>query len=254
MAISGTDGASEVVRFASTSIGTSSPVKMAGSLDFLNSRLLSFTGVSRGNGTGIKWTQPFEKKRTKPDEIQMDQRERISLKLEAIDVRLMEYIRRIDENIEHTKDMTQMLLEAGRKEMELIVESNREKTELLLDANRNETILKIETNKRETELLIRSIKESTDRTEMRFREDNEKAEARIEKLARELKDSNNRIHGYAMVNIVGFASLLIAIVILVWSIKTIEFPQAPTPTVNINQAPPIVEQKDPESQFDFNID
>jgi hypothetical protein len=254
MTITGTNGASEVANFASTSLGTGYPAKMSGSLDFLNSRLLSFTGAARGGGTGIKWTPQFEKKRSKPDEIQMDQRDRISLKLEAIDVRLLEYIKRINENIEHTMDMTQTLLEAGRKEMELIIESNRDKTELLLEANRNETILKIETNKREAELLIRSIKESTDRTEMRFREDNEKAEARIEKLARELKDSNNRIHGYAMVNIVGFASLLIAIVILVWSIKTLEFPQTPAPTVNINQAPPVVEQKTPESQFDYEIE
>jgi hypothetical protein len=239
MTISGPNGVSDIEDFVSTSLGTSHPVKAYGSQNSINAGMLGFNGVSRGGGTGFfKSALPDEKKRVRDDEIPVTERERIALKLEAIDLRLGEYMKRVDENIEHSSDMTQALLEANRKETELIIEANREKTELLLEANRNETILKIETNKREAELLIRSVRESAERTETRFRDDGEKAEARIEKLAREIKDSNNRIHGYALVNLIGFASLLAAIVILVWSIKTMEFPQTPAPTVNINQAPP----------------
>jgi hypothetical protein len=217
----------------------------------------------------------------------VEEREYISAKFEALDARLSEYIRRIDENIDHTGDMTltqietgrketemlvetnrektemliqsnqgktEMLLEANREKTEMLIEANREKTELLLEANRNETILKIETSKRETDILIRAIKESTERTEMRFREDNEKAEARIERLARELKDSNNRIQGYTLANIVGFAAMLIAIAVLVWSIKTIEFPAMPAPTVNINQQPSSAVEATPPSGQEYNYE
>jgi hypothetical protein len=239
MTISGPNGVSDIEDFVSTSLGTSHPVKTYETQNSMNAGMLGFHGVARGGGTGFfKWTLPYEGKRQKEDGIPVSERERIAIKLEAIDLRLDECIRRVDETIEHSRDMTQALLESNRKETELVIEANREKTELLLEASRNETILKIETNKREAELLIRSIRESTERTETRFREDNEKAEGRIEKLAREIKNSNNRIHGYALVNLLGFASLLVAIVILVWSIKTMEFPQAQAPTVNINQAPP----------------
>jgi hypothetical protein len=239
MTISGPNGASDIADFFSTSLGTSHPVKTSAAVDSMNVGMLGFSGVPKGGGTRFfKWTLPYEKKRRKEIEIRETQAGKIALKLETIDFRLSECMRRMDESIEHASDMTQTLLEAGRKETELIIDANREKTELLLEANRNETILKIETNKREAELLIRSIRESTERTELRFREDNEKAEARIERLAREIKESNSRIHGYALANILGFASLLAAIVILVWSIKTLEFPETPAPIVNINQTPP----------------
>lgn len=239
MTISGPNGVSDVTSFVSASLGTNNPVTTAPSQDTMNAGMLGFTGVSRGGGTGFfKWTLPYEKRRRKTPEITEAETARIALKLEAMDTRFAECMRRIEENIEHSSDMTQTLLEAYRRESELFIETNREKTELLLEANRNETILKIETNKREAELLIRSIKESSERTEMRFREDNEKAEARVEKLAREIKESNSRIHGYALANVVGFASLLAAVVILVWSIRTMELPQIPAPTVNINQTAP----------------
>ncbi|MDR1515458.1 MAG: hypothetical protein LBS45_07180 [Synergistaceae bacterium] len=256
MTISGPNGASDIADFISTSLGTSHPVKTAAGPDLMNAGMLGFSGVPRGGGTRFfKWTLPYEKRRRKELELREAETGRIALKLETIDLRLGECMRRMDENIEHASDMTQTLLEAGRKETELIIDANREKTELLLEANRNETILKIETNKREAELLIRSIRESTERTEMRFREDNEKAEARIEKLAREIKESNNRIHGYALANIIGFASLLVAVAILVWSVKTLEFPVTPAPTVNINQTQPTpaVEPSLTDS-LDYDID
>ena len=248
------NGVSDLEDFVSTSLGTSSPVKTYKRQNYMNAGMLGFSGVPKGGGTAFfKQKLPYKGKHDKKDEPQETERERISLKLESIDLRLGECIRRVNENIEHSRDMTQALLEANRKEAELVIEASREKTELLLEANRNETILKIETNKRETELLIRSIRESAERAETRFRDDSEKAEARIEKLAREIKESNNRIHGYALANIFGFASLLAAIVILVWSIKTIEFPQTPAPTVNINQAAPTAPPSAAES-FDYDID
>ncbi|MDR1021612.1 MAG: hypothetical protein LBL73_12690 [Synergistaceae bacterium] len=256
MTISGPNGVSDVSSFVSASLGTSHPLTTASPSDAMNAGMLGFTGVARGGGTGFfEQTLIYEKKRVKTPEITETETVRVALKLEAIDSRLSEYMRRIDQNIEHANDMTQALLEAGRKESELFIEANREKTELLLEANRNETILKIETNKREAELLIRSIKESSERTETRFREDNEKAEARIERLAREIKESNNRIHGYALANVVGFASLLAAIAILVWSVRTMEFPQTPAPTVNINQtAPAPAPAPSLSDSLDYDID
>jgi hypothetical protein len=250
------NGVSDLEDFVSTSLGTSSPVKTYKRQNYMNAGMLGFSGVPKGGGTAFfKQKLPsYKGKHDKKDELQETEKERIASKLESIDLRLGECIRRVNENIGHANDMTQALLEANRKEAELVIEASREKTELLLEANRNETILKIETNKRETELLIRSIRESAERAETRFRDDSEKAEARIEKLAREIKESNNRIHGYALANIFGFASLLAAIVILVWSIKTIEFPQTPAPTVNINQAAPAAPAPSITDSFDYDIE
>jgi hypothetical protein len=238
MRSSETNGASDLGVTSSASGGTGNPINFTNLTAYaeqLNSQSLK-TGDQQGDGgSGQSGLEAPEKRTAALYESGMVGYE-VSAKLEILDMRLKECMRRVDSGAERTRELTNTLVGSVSNETSLLVESYRERTELLIDTNRNETILKIEASMRETELLMRSIKESTERTEARFRDDYEKAEGRIERLAREIKDSNNRIHGYTLANVIGFASILIAIVILVWSIKTIEIKQ--TPPVSINQTIP----------------
>ncbi|MDR3255747.1 MAG: hypothetical protein LBT31_09285 [Synergistaceae bacterium] len=235
MRTSETNGASDIAAASAASGGTAgaiSLVNLIAAADRINTQSIELGEQQYEGGAGLSASlRESARQWNRYEAVGYE----VSAKLEVIDMRVNECMKRMDATTEHTRELTRALVEAFRNETALLIENNREKTELLIDTNRNETILKIEASMRETELLIRSIKESTERTEARFRDDNEKAEGRIERLAREIKDSNNRIHGYTLANVIGFASILIAITILVWSIKTIEIK---TPSVNINQAIP----------------
>ncbi|MDR3321516.1 MAG: hypothetical protein LBS93_03630 [Synergistaceae bacterium] len=250
MRLSETNGASDFGETSSASGGTGNPINFTNFTAYaerLNSQSLKVAAPQGEGGTGQSGSgAPEGRPSCRREPTGYD----VSGKLEILDMRLKECMKRVDSGAERSRELTNALVESVRNEASLLVENYREKTELLIETNRNETILKIEASMRETELLMRSIKESTERTESRFRDDNEKAEGRVERLAREIKDSNNRIHGYTLVNVIGFASILIAIAVLVWSIKTIEITQ--TPPVSINQTLPAAPVTQTQQGTDYN--
>ncbi|MDR1944136.1 MAG: hypothetical protein LBQ19_04865 [Synergistaceae bacterium] len=210
-----------------------------------NSLMLKTSGSVQKGGEGlgesIEWTVSTAKGYAIKDE-----RSIVPFEFELINTRLDEHAKHIDDVLNHTKEMVYALMEANRRETELKIDADKERTELMLERRRRETELNIEANSRETEILIKNIRDGADRTEARFREDNEKSEARLEKFVREMRESNRKIQGFTMANIVGFTSLLIALAVLAWSIITLEIPTPPPVTINQTIPPTTTTTLEPE--------
>lgn len=187
----------------------------------------------------------------------MPENKEVSYGQDALNAKFDEYAKRIEKSADHCNEMNKNLiekldskLESQNKVMDERLASQNEKMDMRLkhseELNR-QLIEKIEAKSeaaedrvrvmteaiyKNMEMMERNSKEATERFESLTKE----TSATFDRLTMEVKNSNNQVktsnYAYLLTTLVGFATVLLAILGMVWSVKSLQLPSQPSLIIN----------------------